>query len=214
MGWPNRISVGRLLLIAPFVACLLSQPGHPYLRHVAVGLFALMAISDFLDGYLARRLKDESPLGAFLDPLADKFLVTFAVIILAIVGVREGIEPQAKIELLPAWVAVAAVGKDLLVSIGFAVVYLSTTRVHIQPRRLGKWCTTAELVMVLAMLLWPEVYGLGRFGYYFVRGLWMAVVALAILATLDYIRAGSRFIAAQAPRDPVHLDSESRGLPR
>lgn len=214
MGWPNRISVGRLLLIAPFVACLLSQPGHPYLRHVAMGLFALMAISDFLDGYLARRLKDESPLGAFLDPLADKLLVTFAVIILAIVGVREGTDPQTKTEFLPAWVAVAAVGKDLLVSIGFAVVYLSTTRVHIQPRRLGKWCTTVELVMVLAMLLWPELYGLGRFGYYFVRGLWIAVVALAILATLDYIRAGSRFIAAQAPRDPVHLDSESRGAPR
>lgn len=214
MGWPNRISVGRLLLIAPFVACLLSQPGHPFLRHVAVGLFALMAISDFLDGYLARRLKDESPLGAFLDPLADKFLVTFAVIILSIVGVRKTVEADAQIEFLPAWVAVAAVGKDLLVSIGFVVVYLSTTRVHIQPRRLGKWCTTVELVMVLAMLLWPELYGLGPFGYYFVRGLWVAVVALAILATLDYIRAGSRFIAAQAPREPVHLESESRGSPR
>ena len=89
LGWPNRITLGRMLLVGPFVVCLLNmdEPGRNWLRWAAVGIFAAMAVSDLLDGYLARRLHDESPLGKFLDPLADKLLITAAVLILGILGV-------------------------------------------------------------------------------------------------------------------------------
>lgn len=195
MGWPNRITLGRLLAIGPFVVCLLNldQADRAWVRWAAVVIFALMAFSDLLDGYLARRLKDESPLGAFLDPLADKLLITFSVIILAIKGIHTR-EPDGAVEILslPNWVAVAAIGKDLLVSIGFGVLYLITGRVFIQPRRLGKWCTSVQLALVLCILLWPS---LPRQVEKLPEALWYAATLLAILAALDYIRLGSRFLS-------------------
>lgn len=195
MGWPNRITLGRLLAIGPFVVCLLNldHPDRSWLRWAAVAIFVLMAVSDLLDGYLARRLKDESPLGAFLDPLADKLFVTFSVIILAVKGIHVRTADGTDVVLsLPNWVAVAAIGKDLLVSIGFAVIYVITGRIFIQPRRLGKWCTTIQLGLVLCILLWPS---LPRQVEKLPEALWYAATALAILAALDYIRLGSRFLS-------------------
>ncbi len=200
MGWPNRISVGRVLAIGPFVVCLLNldEPGRGWLRWLAIGLFGAMAVSDMLDGYLARRLRDESPLGAFLDPLADKLLVTAAVLILCIRGVHKPAEPDGmSLLVLPNWVAVGAIGKDLVVCIGFAIIYVSTGRVFIQPRRLGKWCTTVQLAMVLAMLLWPSLpNGASRLP----QIMWTIATALAALAALDYIRLGSRHLATAAAK--------------
>lgn len=198
MGWPNRITLGRLLAIGPFVVCLLNldQPDRVWLRWVAIIIFVLMGLSDLVDGYLARLLKDESPLGAFLDPLADKLFITFSVIILCIKGIHFRDSFGADVVLaLPNWVAVAAISKDLVVSMGFGVIYLITGRVFIQPRRLGKWCTTVQLALVLCVLLWPSLpQQLGRLP----EALWYAATAMAILATLDYIRLGSRFLGTTA----------------
>jgi CDP-diacylglycerol--glycerol-3-phosphate 3-phosphatidyltransferase len=207
LGWPNRITIIRMLLIGPFVVCLLEldTPDRTWLRWLAIGFFGAMALSDVLDGYLARRLHSESPLGRFLDPLADKLLITTAVIILCTVGVREtsDIDTSRSI-VLPSWVAVAAIGKDLVVSIGFGLVYLSTGRVFIRPRLLGKSCTIVQLALVLSMLLWvdlpdwlagtPEV-------------LWWAATVLAALAAVDYILLGNRYVVATT----AAAGSESNG---
>ena len=190
IGWANRVTITRLLLIGPFVVCLLNQnePESPF-RLLALIIFALMAFSDFLDGYLARRFHDESPLGAFLDPLADKLLVTFAVVILCVMGVTDHV--RLRTLHIPTWVVVAAIGKDLIVTSGFLVVYISTNTVLVRPRKLGKWCTTIELILVLAMLLWPVMPNwLSRLP----QGLWTTAAALATLATIDYIRDGNRYI--------------------
>lgn len=192
IGWANRVTIARLLLIGPFVICLLNQnePGSPF-RLWALIVFAVMAFSDFLDGFLARRFHDESPLGAFLDPLADKVLVTFAIVILCVMGVTDYVFEPTRILRLPTWVVVAALGKDLIVCCGFFVVYLSTNTVLIRPRRLGKWCTTLELLLVLAMLLWPVLpIWLNRLP----QVLWSGAAALAVLAAIDYIRDGNRYI--------------------
>ena len=208
MGWPNRITLGRLLAIGPFVVCLLNldQPDRVWLRWVAIIIFVLMGLSDLVDGYLARLLKDESPLGAFLDPLADKIFITFSVIIICVKGIHFRNAQGADVVLsLPNWVAVAAIGKDLVVSMGFGVLYLITGRVFIQPRRLGKWCTTVQLALVLSILLWPSLPPqAGKLP----EALWYAATALAILATLDYIRLGSRFLSATAAEGKVRSDGE------
>ncbi len=193
-----------MLLIGPFVVCLLNQdkPGYDWLRWAAVGVFGLMAASDFLDGLLARRLRDESDLGKFLDPLADKLLITSAVLILSIhgIGTPTTDDPQTRIY-LQNWVAVAAIGKDLIVSIGFALLHLLTGAAKAEPRRLGKWCTMVQLMLVLALLVKPdfpaELFGLSRL-------LALAATALAIAAALDYVRIGARQLAeaqSRAERD-------------
>lgn len=195
LGWPNRISLARVFCVAPFVIALMNlhEPGRGWLRWAALGLFALMAISDGLDGWLARRLNDRTLLGAFLDPLADKLLVTAAVVILAVRGVVDDHDPTGGRRLyLPDWVAVAAIGKDLLVCIGFAILRMTTGKIHIQPRWIGKTCTTVQLVLVVSMLLWPDLpVGLSRVP----EGLWIAATILAAAAALDYVRLGSRILA-------------------
>ncbi|MBN2561851.1 MAG: CDP-alcohol phosphatidyltransferase family protein [Phycisphaerae bacterium] len=188
-------------MIWPFALCLLYviEPGYSWLRWLAIAIFAVMTASDALDGYLARRLRDESPLGKFLDPLADKVLITVAVLMLCVIGVRDISDPTGGTSfLLPRWVAVAAVGKDLVVSIGFAVVYLSTGRVFIRPRFLGKSCTVVQLLLVLSMLLWPDtpvwLSGLPKV-------LWYAATALAVAAVFDYVRLGSQYVATVAAHE-------------
>lgn len=198
LGWPNRITITRLLLIWPFALCLLylNEPPLAWMRWLALSIFALMALSDLLDGYLARRLGHESLLGEFLDPLADKLLITVAVLFLCLVGIGDASDAtgQAFIR-LPTWVAVVAIGKDLVVSIGFAAVYFTTSQVLIKPRPFGKSCTVVQLALVPAMLVWPNMpawlSGLPEV-------LWYVATALAVAAAFDYIRLGSRFVATLA----------------
>ncbi len=206
LGWPNRITIARLLLVGPFFVCLLNlnEPGRAGFRWLSLGVFALMAISDMFDGFLARRLNDESPLGRFLDPVADKVLITVAMLFFGIAGIRDPSLVRPPV-LLPDWAVVAAIGKDLVVCLGFAVVYLATGRVFIEPRRLGKLCTTMQLTLVLAILL---AFDLPSWLADLPRWLWTLASGVAMLATLDYIVLGVRFVATVAPsagkspRDP------------
>jgi CDP-diacylglycerol--glycerol-3-phosphate 3-phosphatidyltransferase len=197
LGWPNRISIARALLVAPFVVCMLNldDPQRPWVRHVAVVIFSLMAASDWLDGWLARRLGDVSPLGAFLDPLGDKLLITSAVILLAAIGVTDHAAPGERLR-LPSWVVVSAISKDLGVLLGVGIVRLATGRTVIAVRRLGKWCTTVQFVMALSMLLWPDLPAALRG---LPRVLWWAAGVLAAASLFDYLRNGYRLAFAAAP---------------
>lgn len=193
LTWPNRITLARILLIAPFVICVLQiSAGGTKWRHAALALFVLMAISDVLDGFLARRLNQETPLGRFLDPVADKLLIVSTVVLLcneatAVPGFR-----------IPSWVAVIAVGKDILTVTGFLVLFTVTGKLHIKPRIWGKLCTLLQLLMVAAALLAPDLPALVGGG---LPSLWLAASALAVIAILDYVRIGGQFAAEDAHQD-------------
>ncbi len=208
LNWPNRITIIRILLIGPFVIALLHlrEPGWgEFARRSALVLFFLMAVSDGLDGWLARRLRQESMAGRILDPVADKLLILFSMLLLA---AESTAVPGARI---PPAVAVIAIGKDIIVTVGFCVVYLTTSRLYIEPRRSGKWCTAAQLAMILAVLLAPDLpRPLGAAP----RVLWYAATALALAAIVQYYLAGVRFIDAHEPRPAERgtpVPSESRG---
>lgn len=187
LGWPNRISLTRIVLVVPFVICLmhLAEWGDAA-RWLALGICAVIAGSDWLDGYLARRVGHTTPLGKFLDPLADKVMIACAVILLAL--------PHSSVpgKPLPGFVAVLAIGKDLVVVIGFLLVYFAVGRVFMQPRLPGKACTVLQLLTVLAILGWPALPGVLR---RLPDVLWWVASGLAVLAAVDYVRAGFRFVA-------------------
>jgi len=185
LTWPNRITIVRIVLVAPVVVCLLNlnHAGLPT-RRLALGLFGLMMLGDALDGFLARRLKQETPLGRFLDPVADKLLLSFAVLLLAW---PETAVPGA---CLPNWVPVLAIGKDVVVTLGFVLVYATTGRFFVQPRLLGKSCTLVQSALVAAVLLAPDLPTVFRRVLplmYYTTG------ALAVAAAMDYLRIGNRF---------------------
>jgi len=158
------------------------------MRHVAFIVFLVMAVSDGIDGYLARAKGQITRLGEFLDPIADKLLITSACLLLA--------SQRGRVEgfLLPPTVVVLIIGKDLLLLIGFVIVYFMTSQVYITPVWAGKISTALQLSMVAGILIAPEVSGFVPGWIWFLRVLWWLAAGTAILATLIYIRKGSRYI--------------------
>ncbi len=195
LNWANRFTILRILLIAPFVSCML-QMNDPtlsdrlqhILRYIAFGIFFLMAISDAIDGLIARKTRQITKLGAFLDPTADKLLITAACLLLA--SKHSGVDGF----LIPPTVVVLIIGKDILIFIGFLIVYFLTSKVRIVPVFAGKLSTVLQLSMVIATLIAPEVASVFPPWANFVRFLWWSAAAAAVLAALIYIRNGSKFI--------------------
>jgi CDP-diacylglycerol--glycerol-3-phosphate 3-phosphatidyltransferase len=195
LSWASRITILRILLIIPFVSFMLkindpklSTLEQNAMRYVSIIIFLAMAVSDVIDGYLARRKKQITKLGAFLDPLADKLLMTCACLLLASQRGHVGDF------LLPPTVVVLIIGKDLFLLIGFAIVYLITSQIRIAPVFIGKLATTLQLSMVAGILIAPEVSVILSGWISFLRFLWWSAAGTAILTTLIYIRNGSRYI--------------------
>ncbi len=195
LSWPTRITLMRILLIVPFVGCMLNthdpRLGHStqnLLRYVALVIFLVMAVSDAVDGYLARHRGQITQLGTFLDPLADKLLITSASLLL--VSQRAHVEGFP----LPVTVVVLIIGKDVLIVIGFILVYLITSQIHIVPVWAGKLATPLQLAMVAAVLVAPELAEILPGYRWFLRVLWWSAAGAAVLAALIYIRNGTRYI--------------------
>jgi len=195
LTWANRITILRILLIAPFISCMLNINDPEFADHTrflirwsAVAIFVLMAVSDGLDGLLARRNGQITRLGAFLDPTADKLLITSACLLLA--TRHSGIDGF----LLPPTVVVLIIGKDILLFIGFLIVFFLTGKLRVVPVLAGKVSTVLQLSMVAAILIAPEVVSVFSGWIYFVRFLWWAAAVAALVATLVYIRLSSKFI--------------------
>ncbi len=186
----NEITILRVLLIAPFVICMLKIHDNCAMRYIALAIFLVMCISDALDGYFARARKQVTKLGSFLDPMADKLLMACACVLLA--------SPRTAIDgyLLPPTIVVLIIGKDLLLLLGFVILYLITSHVHIVPIFAGKAATVLQLSMVAAVLLAPDIHPYLSQWRYFTRFLWWSAAGLAVATTLVYIRGGIRYIEA------------------
>ena len=195
LSWANRITIIRILLIIPFVSCMLkindaalTEAMRDTMRYAGVFIFFVMAVSDGIDGYLARRRGQTTRLGSFLDPMADKLLMTCACLLLSSQRGHVGNF------LLPPTVVVLIIGKDLFLLIGFLVVYFITFQVRIVPVLVGKIATTLQSSMVAGILIAPEISTFLPGWIWFLRVLWWSAAGTAILATLIYIRNGSRYI--------------------
>ena len=112
---------------------------------VALAVFFLASLTDFADGYVARRYKQQSRLGRFLDPLADKLLTTAAFIVMAI--------PHQGFPSIPVWLAAAVVGRDVIIVLGSLVVYHLTKFKDFRPTLLGKINTLVELGLIVWFLV-------------------------------------------------------------
>lgn len=210
MSWPNRITLARIMLIVPFVIVMLhvNDPAYiPWARYGALFMFLVMAVSDALDGYLARRQKSITALGTFLDPLADKLLITCACLLLA--------APQTAIQgmELPDVVVVIIIAKDVYTVLGFLIVYFITDQIKITPDTSGKLSTLLQISMVLAILISPDIMRVFSGFQYFVQVLWWSATASAILTVIQYTRQGSRFMAEHEQRQKLLKNSQQTKHP-
>ncbi len=186
---PNLLSAARLLL-APYLFLLLWRRQYG----LALAVCFVAGITDALDGLLARRWKASSRIGAYLDPIGDKVLLSGAFLTLAIDGAIEK------------WVAILVFGRDLLIMALAAAAFFLTNIRSFPPSWWGKASTTAQIAYVLALLL----HFVGFFPLVLVElGKWI-VVALAIWSGADYFRiAFLRWKRAENRPSLLSLDSDS-----
>lgn len=139
MNLANAITIARILLIPVFLAVLLSGLPVPYADLAAAAVFIIAAVSDTLDGYVARSRQSVTALGQFLDPLADKLLIATALI--ALVAMSR----------VPAWVAVVIIVREVAVS-ALRIVGVSQG-VSIPADRYGKFKTLLQIIYVVYVLM-------------------------------------------------------------
>ncbi|NLP17750.1 MAG: CDP-diacylglycerol--glycerol-3-phosphate 3-phosphatidyltransferase [Firmicutes bacterium] len=137
MNLANKLTFARIILIPIFMLFVLLRI--PYGDFIAAGIFAVAALTDSLDGYVARKRKEVTKLGKFIDPLADKLLVTAALLSLVEMG------------RLGAWVAMIIIGREFAVT-GLRLIAASEGIV-IAASNLGKFKTFFQIIAIIAILL-------------------------------------------------------------
>ncbi len=170
---PNTLTLIRLLLTPLFVILLIRNQLKP-----ALAVFFLAGISDGLDGLIARWLDQRTILGAYLDPVADKVLLVSSYICLGILG------------LVPAWLAVVVLSRDIMIVIGIALLTLTEKKYRIRPSRISK-CTTALQLLTVAVVLLSTVTA--RLESLMSPLVW-ATAILTMVSGLHYIFMGMRIL--------------------
>src|SRR3990172_7734820 len=133
MTTANKITILRILLIPFFVVEVLYyvQTGNETHRLLAIVCFAVSAICDGVDGFIARHFNQRSELGAILDPLADKLLLVSGIVLLSF-------DHSPNLEQVPLWLTGTIIGRDILLLIGLVVIQMTVGKVVVRPRILGK----------------------------------------------------------------------------
>jgi cardiolipin synthase len=144
----NKITILRILLIPFFVVEVLYyvQAGNEVHKVLAIFCFAVAAICDGVDGYIARRYNQRSELGAILDPLADKLLLVSAIVVLSF-------DHQPYFKIVPLWLTGTIIGRDVLLVIGLVVIQVTIGKVSVRPRMVGKIATVLQMIVVLWILM-------------------------------------------------------------
>src|ERR1700749_4030672 len=192
---PNALTILRIILV-PVFAVAFVLPGD-VARIVAFLIFALAGISDWLDGFAARKLNAGSDFGRMLDPIADKVLIAVALMMLVAEGTFTQVKPNGMLSLLKLVPAIIILAREILVS-GLRE-FLAGTRVSVPVTAIAKFKTAVQMVAIGAMILTPLadtfVPGLPALSYAAIAYalLWIAA-ALTVYTGWIYFRNGMAHI--------------------
>lgn len=163
---PNIVTFIRILIIPGFVTALV------YRRYeYALALFIAAAVTDTLDGLLARLTDQKTELGAFLDPLADKFLLVTSFILFSVYG------------WIPTWLCITVISRDLIVMLGWLLLYLVYNITKVEPTIIGKAAIALQLLLI--------AYTLVAVNY---EGMPLPGVAVSWLVALPTIFSGFQYV--------------------
>jgi cardiolipin synthase len=172
MNIANKVSIFRILSVPFFVACLIYyNEERSFLRYLALFIFSLAILSDAVDGYLARKIKDKSSIGFIIDPLADKLLLMSAFIGLRMIDLKIR---------FPLWVTFIVISRDLIILLGAMLIYLLKGHLNLRPTRWGKLTTFFQTLAVISVLV--------QFKFSYIS--WTIAIIFTIVSGFDYIRKG------------------------
>jgi cardiolipin synthase len=173
----NMLTLLRIALLAPFLYWV--KEGR---FGLAVIIFFIAGITDFFDGYVARRFNQQSAFGRFLDPAADKLLTTASYIVMALP--RTGFEP------IPLWLTAAVIGRDIFILLGSLTVYLLTRYKGFKPTMLGKVNTFLEIGLIFWFIIFNH-FDVMKFLLPIMYGL---VITSVIASAIEYVWMGARIL--------------------
>jgi cardiolipin synthase len=166
---PNILTVLRIL-VTPLFVIFLIRGQHGY----ALAVFIFAGISDGLDGLIARMFNQRSDLGAVLDPIADKLLLTAAYISLGI------------LKDIPGWLAVVVISRDVLIVTGVAVLAFTDIQFDIRPSLISKWTTVVQVLTIAVGLMSLSFSGADTV----LTVLWWITAGMTVLSGLHYTYLG------------------------
>jgi cardiolipin synthase len=173
MSIPNVITLIRIVLI-PWFAILLINGS----LNQAFWVFAGAALSDMLDGLVARSFSQKTLLGAFLDPIADKMLLSTAYVSLAV------------LKEIPVWLSVIVISRDVVILVGISILFLNHVQFEIRPTVISKITTIFQLLLVLSIL----ASGYFLFPGVIKQGLILITLVCTILSGLHYVYTGLKIV--------------------
>lgn len=175
LNLPNVLTITRIFIIPIFITAII------YKRYnYALYLFLIAALTDILDGLFARLKNQKTTLGTFLDPLADKFLLVTAFIVLSIYG------------LIPKWLTVIIISRDIVVITGWFLLYFITSTSRVEPSVLGKATIWMQSIFIAYVLIDNNLPFLPDMPPLL---LWMTA-GITILSGLHYIYRGLKLTHA------------------
>ncbi len=181
LNLPNFLTLIRILAIPVFLVLLSS---HLYLE--ALGVFILGGLTDFLDGAVARMTNQQTPLGTYLDPVADKLLVMSSFVMLGLVGG------------FPPWLVVLVVSRDIIILLGYGLIrFLVDERIEILPSFIGKFNTLLQLVTVGVVMLF--LYDPQFLVSWLDDALIFTTAITTVLSGFHYIYRGLIWLQSRAP---------------
>lgn len=168
MNLPNYLTILRVFMIPVFVVFMLADILGGGDKYVAGSIFIIASLTDFLDGYLARKNNQVTVFGKFMDPLADKLLVCSALICLVDLG------------LMPSWIVIIIVAREFIIS-GFRLV-AAERGIVIAASYWGKFKTASQMIMIILL-----IFDLG--GMFNVLGQILLYISLilTVVSLVDYI---------------------------
>lgn len=178
MNLANKLTLVRIILVPVFMFVLLTNIR--YGQFIAAGIFILAAITDGLDGYIARKHNQVTKLGKLMDPLADKLLVTAALV--SLVEMRQ----------LAAWVAFIIIGREFLVT-GIRAV-AAAEGIVISASKLGKYKTVAQIIAIVATMINNFPFEMINFPFQSIA--MIVAVFFTIVSGVDYFMKASPLIKA------------------
>ena len=176
MNIPNALTILRILSIPVFVIFLLY--GHLFM---ALLVFIGAGITDGLDGLIARVFRQRTTIGAYLDPIADKLMLTTAFVVLAVLSI------------IPSWLTVIVIARDVIILLGILMLFLTSHKVEIKPIFIGK----ASTVLQLATIAWALVTPFSMVMKSVFPAIIWVTAGLTALSGLMYIYIGTKYFNEQ-----------------
>ena len=198
MTTANKITLVRILMIPAFVTMAIYygesiKRGDPleWQRFAAIIIFILAAVSDGLDGYVARRYNQRSTLGVYLDPIADKGLLLSGIITLSISNWSQSDPEYGR---FPAWFPVLVISRDVVILVGTMILYLLNGKVHVKPKWTGKVATVLQMIAIgwvmLQLRFIPLLYVVAAAGVF------------TLISGIVYVTDGVRQLQAEGHAHP------------